>query len=77
MENNTCHDSNPEFTRPKEPELDLYTIPSHSTRVQKSWDIYSHEIIMQRILMKSEDPTMMSLLSWAFLRTLDAAPNGY
>ncbi|OMO70365.1 SWI/SNF complex subunit SWI3A-like protein [Corchorus olitorius] len=32
MENNTRHDSNPEFTRPEEPELDLYTIPRHSTK---------------------------------------------
>ncbi|XVE63705.1 hypothetical protein DITRI_Ditri07aG0041300 [Diplodiscus trichospermus] len=31
MENNTRHDSNPESTRPEEPELDLYTIPSYSS----------------------------------------------
>ncbi|XWS51456.1 hypothetical protein CRYUN_Cryun12cG0177800 [Craigia yunnanensis] len=31
MENNTRHDPNPESTRPEEPELDLYTIPSYSS----------------------------------------------
>ncbi|XVF54728.1 hypothetical protein PTKIN_Ptkin05aG0204500 [Pterospermum kingtungense] len=31
MENNTRHDPNPETTRPEEPELDLYTIPSYSS----------------------------------------------
>ncbi|OMO93839.1 hypothetical protein COLO4_16638 [Corchorus olitorius] len=42
MENNTRHDPNPDFTRPEEPELDLYTIPSHSSWF--SWnDIHETE----------------------------------
>ncbi|OMO84222.1 hypothetical protein CCACVL1_10942 [Corchorus capsularis] len=42
MENNTRHNPNPEFTRPEEPELDLYTIPSHSSWF--SWnDIHETE----------------------------------